>query len=44
MRLWVWRARSRRQLRLLLTSPHALADLGLTAEAARLESIRPFWH
>jgi uncharacterized protein YjiS (DUF1127 family) len=41
--LWLERGRSRRQLRLLLTSPHALADLGLTRDEADLESIRPFW-
>jgi len=41
--LWLERARSRRQLRLLLTSPHVLADLGLTPEEADLESIKPFW-
>jgi len=41
--LWLERARSRRQLRLLLTNPHVLADLGLTPEEADLESIKPFW-
>ncbi len=40
---WLERARSRRQLRLLLTDPHALADLGLTPEQADLEAIKPFW-
>jgi uncharacterized protein YjiS (DUF1127 family) len=40
---WLERARSRRQLRLLLTNPHALADLGLTRDEADLESIKPFW-
>ena len=40
---WLERARSRRQLRLLLTSPHVLADLGLTPEEADQESIKPFW-
>jgi len=41
--LWWERARQRRQLRLLLTDPHVLADLGLTPEQADLESIKPFW-
>jgi len=41
--LWLERARSRRQLRLLLANPHALADLGLTRDEADLESIKPFW-
>jgi len=41
--LWLARARSRRQLRLLLTNPHVLADLGLTRDEADLESIKPFW-
>jgi uncharacterized protein YjiS (DUF1127 family) len=41
--LWLERARSRRQLRLLLTDPHVLADLGLTPEQADLEAIKPFW-
>jgi len=41
--LWLERARSRRQLRLLLASPHVLSDLGLTPEEADLESIKPFW-
>lgn len=41
--LWLERARSRRQLRLLLTDPHALADLGLTPDEVDLESIKPFW-
>jgi uncharacterized protein YjiS (DUF1127 family) len=41
--LWLERARSRRQLRLLLVDPHVLADLGLTREEAGLETIKPFW-
>jgi uncharacterized protein YjiS (DUF1127 family) len=41
--LWLERARSRRQLRLRLADPHALADLGLTRDEADLESIKPFW-
>ena len=41
--LWLERARSRRQLRLLLVNPHVLADLGLTRDEADLESIKPFW-
>jgi uncharacterized protein YjiS (DUF1127 family) len=41
--LWLERARSRRQLRLLLANPHALADLGLTRDEADLETIKPFW-
>jgi uncharacterized protein YjiS (DUF1127 family) len=41
--LWLERARSRRQLRLLLADPHALADLGLSRGEADLESIKPFW-
>lgn len=41
--LWLERARSRRQLRLLLANPHALADLGLSRDEADLESIKPFW-
>ncbi len=41
--LWWERGRSRHQLRLLLTDPHVLADLGLTREQADQESIKPFW-
>jgi uncharacterized protein YjiS (DUF1127 family) len=40
---WLARGRSRRQLRLLLTSQHVLADLGLTPEQADVESTKPFW-
>ena len=43
MRLWLERARSRRQLRLLLTDPHVLKDLGLTPDEVDLETIKPFW-
>jgi uncharacterized protein YjiS (DUF1127 family) len=43
LRLWRERARSRRQLRLLLTDPRVLADLGLTRDQAGVESIKPFW-
>ena len=43
IRRWLERARSRRQLRLLLPDPHVLADLGLTREEADLEAIKPFW-
>jgi uncharacterized protein YjiS (DUF1127 family) len=43
MRLWLERARSRRQLRLLLTDPHVLNDLGLTPDEVDLETIKPFW-
>ncbi len=43
VRLWLERARSRRQLRLLLGDPHVLADLGLTRDEADLEAIKPFW-
>jgi uncharacterized protein YjiS (DUF1127 family) len=41
--LWLERARSRRQLRLLLVDPHVLNDLGLTPGEADLEAIKPFW-
>jgi len=41
--LWLERARSRRHLRLLLTNPHVLSDLGLTPEEADQESTKPFW-
>jgi uncharacterized protein YjiS (DUF1127 family) len=41
--LWWVRARSRRDLRLLLASPHVLADLGLTPEQADDEAMKPFW-
>lgn len=40
---WMERARSRRQLRLILDDPHALADLGLSRDEVDLESIKPFW-
>ena len=43
VRFWLVQARSRRQLRLMLSDPRALADLGLTREQAERESIRPFW-
>jgi uncharacterized protein YjiS (DUF1127 family) len=41
--LWWIRARSRRDLRLLLTSPQVLSDLGLTPEEADREAMKPFW-
>ncbi|HEV2676637.1 MAG TPA: hypothetical protein VGV37_19080 [Aliidongia sp.] len=40
---WLSRVRSRRQLRLLLADPRVLADLGLTADQADQESLKPFW-
>ena len=40
---WLERARSRRQLRLILDDPHVLADLGLTRDEVGSESIKPFW-
>jgi uncharacterized protein YjiS (DUF1127 family) len=43
VRLWHERARSRRELRLLLVNPQVLADLGLTRQEADQESIKPFW-
>ncbi|QUS35061.1 DUF1127 domain-containing protein [Falsirhodobacter algicola] len=38
---WELRRMSRRRLADL--DPHLLDDIGLTAEAARIEAIRPFW-
>ncbi|GGF16967.1 hypothetical protein GCM10011611_23400 [Aliidongia dinghuensis] len=39
----VERARTRRQLRLLLTDPHALDDLGLSPDQVESEVVKPFW-
>jgi len=41
VRLWMQRARTRRQLATLL--PHELADIGVDATSARIESSKPFW-
>ena len=43
VRLWLMRARTRRDLRLLADNPHALADLGIAREQADLETLKPFW-
>ena len=41
LRVWMQRARTRRQLANLL--PHELADIGVDEVDARIESRKPFW-
>jgi uncharacterized protein YjiS (DUF1127 family) len=42
---WLRRHRYRRELaRLLRTSPHLLADIGLSQAEAEREAAKPFWH
>ena len=41
LRVWMQRARTRRQLAKLL--PHELDDIGVDAVSAEVESRKPFW-
>lgn len=41
--LLIWRARHKSRQQLAALEPHILKDIGISAEEARLESLKPFW-
>lgn len=42
-RLWSWYLRARQRRELLWLDERLLRDIGITAEEARREAVKPFW-